>query len=463
MPDSNAFDDVTKRLRVQKVRGGRLEIYLKLTTEQISLAKANGDLIDGGEVHILTVDPKSDRLIMHARMLISNSRHKLLSNRYSRIETITLEGFDATNIADAGDVLEVLEGLPSGFVKDPTVSLGLGYDYRYIVAAVEDLSMARDLVVTRHQNNSHDNGTGSFILAYRDFDRMRKIIGRIGDRAQSASSDVKEMTIHNELASLVGAGSKSLRKRRHPMVKQFQKKLSEGEFSEEDQSALVEIVSSAAETMARSQPAKIEALRSELQLVTLHELLDKFEWMLAARLPEAEWQGFFANNPFLLNFVFGYPIIKIEEQASIGGKKISGTGEKITDFLVSNCLTGNTAVFEIKTPQTPLLTTSPYRDGIHGPSKELAGACAQVLDQRHQFQMHFISKTHASRRFDIASYAVGCCVIVGRMPEEEDGKKSFELIRANSKDVQIVTFDELRMRLKQLLEFLSAPEAADQV
>ena len=53
------------------------------------------------------------------------------------------------------------------------------------------------------------------------------------------------------------------------------------------------------------------------------------------------------------------------------------------------------------------------------------------------------------------SYSVHCCLIIGVMPSDEDQRKTLELFRGNSKDVEIVTFDELLEKLKQLREFLA--------
>jgi hypothetical protein len=57
----------------------------------------------------------------------------------------------------------------------------------------------------------------------------------------------------------------------------------------------------------------------------------------------------------------------VQDQASIGGRKLSGSGEKIADFLVKNSLTNNTALFEIKTPQSKILNDKPYRAGVYTP------------------------------------------------------------------------------------------------
>ena len=51
-----------------------------------------------------------------------------------------------------------------------------------------------------------------------------------------------------------------------------------------------------------------------------------------------------------------------------------------------------------------------------------------------------------------------CCLVIGKTPEGDDQKKSFELFRRNSKDVEVVTFDELLEKLKQLSVFLRATE-----
>ena len=161
---------------------------------------------------------------------------------------------------------------------------------------------------------------------------------------------------------------------------------------------------------------------------------------------------------FVLSMAFGYPIIKVQEKASVGGRKFSGKGDKFTDFLVKNSMTDNTAIVEIKTPQTKLLNQSAYRDGIYTPSSHLSGSINQALDQKYQFEREFTNIKDNSRLPDIKSYSVHCCLIIGMMPSEDDQRKSFELFRGNSKAVEIITFDELLKKLKNLRDFLISPE-----
>jgi hypothetical protein len=67
-----------------------------------------------------------------------------------------------------------------------------------------------------------------------------------------------------------------------------------------------------------------------------------------------------------------------------------------------------------------------------------------------------------SRIYDLETYAVHGILVIGTTPEGPDQQKSFELFRGNSKDITIITFDELLAKLKILHEFLlsHAPEAS---
>ena len=126
----------------------------------------------------------------------------------------------------------------------------------------------------------------------------------------------------------------------------------------------------------------------------------------------------------------------------------------ITDFIVKNSMTNNCALFEIKTPQTKLLNKTQYRDSVYTPSKDLAGSVSQVLDQKYKFQKEISVIKDNSGIYDMESYATHGVLIIGTIPEYKEERKSFELFRRNSKDVEIVAFDELLHKLKDLHAFL---------
>jgi hypothetical protein len=208
--------------------------------------------------------------------------------------------------------------------------------------------------------------------------------------------------------------------------------------------------------LIKEQPGEIIKLKNELELVSLKQLIDKFEAMLMKNLKEGYWQKLFNENPFILTMAFGYPIIKINDQASVGGRKISGSGDKIVDFLVKNTESNNTALFEIKTPSTKLLNKVQYRDGVFVPSAELAGAVNQILDQKYKFEKSIVGLKDASKMYDLESYSVHGVLVIGVSLTEPDKIKSFEFFRGNSKNISIITFDEVLVKLKQLHSFLES-------
>ena len=393
-------------------------------------------------------------------------RSDFLKPKYGQIERITFDDTDIVSWADwdaastMDAVLDVLENLPSTFTKDYAYGLGIAKPYRFIIDAVESLSDCTEIVITGNYATGPDPDNGEiFCISKPDFEQMRLELNKIDDHLQSAGRAVKGTAAHNILAEQLGAPKQDPKTGRHPYRKLFTA-VAQGkeELSQEDQNAVIGALTRHAGEIAEAQPEKLAKLRSDIELVTLETLITRYEGMLGKKVPESRWQAFFNENPFILNMAFGYPVVKVRDQASVGGRKLSGDGEKITDFLVKNSLTNNTAIFEIKTPQTPVLNKKPFRDRVYTPSADLSGSINQALDQKYQFQKQIAQIKDNSRLYDIESYAVHCCLVIGKTPDGEDQKKSFELFRRNSKDVEIVTFDELLENLKQLSSFLRTAE-----
>ena len=453
-------------LEVEEVHPNFVEIYF--VPPERSLVEAGFDpaqatryktklLEISGQHNFLTIYPIST----------FGDRSDFLKPKYGQIERITLDdtdiisgvGWDANSTPE--DVRDVLENLPSTFTKDYAYGLGLAKPYRFIIDAVQELSDCSEIVITdKHATGPTQDGDGIFYISTQDFEQARVELNKIDRHAQSAVRAVKWTAAHNILAERLGVPKQEPKAGRHPYRKLFTA-VAEGkqELSEEDQNAVIGTLTSHAADIAEDQPEKLAKLRGDIELVTLEALITRYEGMLGENLNEGHWQEFFNENPFILNMAFGYPVIKVRDQASVGGRKLSGDGEQITDFLVKNSLTNNTAIFEIKTSQTPILNKTPFRDGVYTPSADLSGSINQALDQKYQFQKQIAQIKDNTRLYDIESYAVHCCLVIGKTPDGDDRKKSFELFRRNSKDVEIVTFDELLEKLKQLSAFLRAAEA----
>ena len=454
-------------LILQKRSRTKVEVFFIPDEGRLSAAGINPNEASGYKVRILTFDAKDNSITIEPRNTLP--RHNdFLEPKYAKIERIRIMGsnffgFDEKLPETAEDIIDTLSNFPSAFTKNPDFGLGLAKEYRFIVDAVEELSDCKVLEITKGGETKIDVAKGVFYISERDFDELRRSINSISNLSQSAGRSVKTATVYNKLAEKVGAQTIQVSAGRHPVRRIITSKaMGEEVLEEKEQDAVIHMLSQSAKTMGGAQAERLIKLQGDIELVALDVLIDQYEKMLGKKLTEGHWQDFFNENPFILNMAFGYPVIKVKDQASVGGRKLSGYGEKITDFLVKNSLTNNTAIFEIKTPQTDVLNKRQFRDGVYIPSSDLSGSINQALDQKYQFQKQIAGIKDNSRLYDIEAYAVHCCLIIGRTPESNDQKKSFELFRRNSKDVEIVTFDELLEKLRQLREFLAISEGSEE-
>ena len=173
---------------------------------------------------------------------------------------------------------------------------------------------------------------------------------------------------------------------------------------------------------------------------------------------ESFWQKCFSENPWVISQVFARPVVIMQDQAYVGGKGIEDTGGKMVDFIYRNSLTDNIVLVEIKTPETKLIDVK-YRQGVYAVSRELSGAVNQVLTYKDSIQKEFYALSSKSgTRF--CSFNPRCALVVGdtKSLDDKDKKASFELFRAELKDVAIITFDELFAKAEFLLRLLKGTE-----
>lgn len=165
---------------------------------------------------------------------------------------------------------------------------------------------------------------------------------------------------------------------------------------------------------------------------------------------EEFWQQTFAQHFYALAQVLAYDTILCAGKAYVGGKTYRNSGGNVVDYLAENAITRNAVLIEIKTPATPLLGGR-YRQDVFNPSMELTGAKQQVLNSRHLLcaEFHTVCRDDGPRAFDPE-----CIVVAGHAGKElrlEAQRRAFELHRHDSKNVTIVTYDELFGKLERLV------------
>lgn len=354
-------------------------------------------------------------------------------------------------------IINILESLPPAFTRDYDYGLGLAKPYRFIVEAIEDLTDCTEIEISKHCKTEVNEERGIFQIDSSDFDTIRKMLNTTTRLGQVAGLTVKKTEAYNFFAEKLGQKTIPLNLGRHRFRKLFTAAVhnDKSSLSDAEQEELVDIVIRNVKSISESKPESLIRLQNDLELANLESFIDRFRSMIDSNLVEREWQKFFDTNPLVLSLAFGYPIIKIGQQASVGGRKLHGGGEKITDFLIKNKATNNIALVEIKTPHSKLVHRE-FRSGVFSPSSVLSEGIVQALDQRFQLQREIFAIKDKSKIYDIETYFVQCCLVIGTIPKKDDEKKSFELFRGNSKDIQIVTFDELLEKLNQVSELLGS-------
>ena len=169
---------------------------------------------------------------------------------------------------------------------------------------------------------------------------------------------------------------------------------------------------------------------------------------------ESYWQKTLESNGWVIAQVYAVPIMLIQSQVYVGGKLITNRQGNTADFLYRNDISGNVVLVEIKTPVSALLGAL-YRNNVVNVSDELSGGLLQILNARQSLIENYSA---------LATEAVGSrrplsprgLLIVGSGTQlrTHEQRASFELFRSNQREIEIVTFDELRRKIDLMIELL---------
>lgn len=432
---------------------GRIDAYFIPTEPPHEESAAHVRLAEG--VKIVEFNSETGILKMHPINTLS-THSDYLGPKYEKVRTLTVQASLAGDCYEDSNLELIFETLPPGFVKDFAYGLGLLKDCNRLIRLIEASTSCDEIVFTDSDSATVD-GT-KFYLGLSRFAAIWSEIRRINARGNRAAGRVKDVFVHNNLAAPLGLAKAEFSLGRHPDSRVIAK-AADGleELSNHERDALVDAVASESPAIAVESPQKFQQLKRDIELVSLDRLIETYADSLDQKTNESYWQAFFDDNAFALQQVFGAPMVSVRSGANVGGRGLSGSGDKIADYLFKNSLTNNVALVEIKKPATHLLDTREYRQGVFGPSKELNGAVSQVLDQAYNLTKNLTDLKDSSRQWDLESYAVSCFVVAGRTPPSSDParQKSFELYRANSRSVTIVTYDEILERLRLLRGFLA--------
>lgn len=362
---------------------------------------------------------------------------------------------------DAVDVQGLLERLPDGLETNPLNGLGFSSLDRSIPQSIA-AAASGVLIFVQGGDNPPFLKDDLYVISELYLKRLVRGLRSISSRNQRQARTEKLILAHNSLLSAMDADRFPPRQKKLSSESVYELvqvgRINVG-IPKTSQRSVVTMVADNAHAIAKNAPDVLYELAAKIERVTLQEMIAKYEEMLTKRLNETKWQRFFEANTFILSLVFTVPTVFVQETPYVHGKRIDGKGGRFSDFLMRGQGTGNVALLEIKSPETVLLTV--YRAEQPCPSTELVGSITQVLGQRRRLTTgwHNLKGEDDGTLSKAELYSPQAVVLIGKTPTAKADREAFEAFRNAMKDVAVITFDELLLRLQYLNEALAAQPA----
>lgn len=182
---------------------------------------------------------------------------------------------------------------------------------------------------------------------------------------------------------------------------------------------------------------------------------------ISARSEEKVWQYFFEKNQWIFGYGLDYRYHEIlQREVHLSDAELDGSNTVIGDYLLGDNFF--TTFIELKKPTTPLFGTKGNRSNAWKLSNDLIESFSQILEHKASGLIRlekeqFIKGEPVKQK----AYDSKVILIIGDWKELEESentlekeikKKTLELFRRDSRNVEILTYDELYERANFIAE-----------
>lgn len=174
---------------------------------------------------------------------------------------------------------------------------------------------------------------------------------------------------------------------------------------------------------------------------------------------EIAWQYFFNKNPWIFGYGLDYRFQGIlQKEFRAGGGEADGSNTVEGDFLLGD--NKFVTFVELKKPETKIFATGKNRSNSWKLSSDLIEAVSQILEQKASGQIRLETErlhTDLGEEIKQNSYDSRIILVIGDWKELEESntqlekkikRKTLELFRRDSRNIDILTYDELYERAK---------------
>lgn len=182
---------------------------------------------------------------------------------------------------------------------------------------------------------------------------------------------------------------------------------------------------------------------------------------------EKVWQFFFEKNEWIFGYGLDYRFQQIlQREVHLSDQELDGSNAVISDYLLGDKYF--TTFIELKKPSTPLFGNEKNRSNSWRLSNDLIDSVSQILEHKASGLIRLDrSQFIFGEPFEKKAYDSKVILIIGDWSElkkarsnqeREIKKKTFELYRRDSRNIEILTFDELYERACYIAEGKREPD-----
>jgi hypothetical protein len=177
---------------------------------------------------------------------------------------------------------------------------------------------------------------------------------------------------------------------------------------------------------------------------------------------EKVWQSFFVKNEWIFGYGLDYRFQTIlQREPHVSDAELNGSNTVISDYLLGD--KKFTTFVEVKKPSTPLFGPVKNRSNSWRLSNDVVHSVSQILEQKASGLIKLDKQQYDSSGNPISqkAYDSKVILIIGHWKQLEESsnaleyeikKKTFELFRNDSRNIEILTYDELYDRARFIVE-----------
>ena len=294
-------------------------VYYVPSPEHLRERRTSLEDVDNPRAKLLQFDAQDGKLTIFPIRTKTTVFGNFLERKYSQIERISIASremldvdFDHKLPSSEHEVMEILEELPSCFVKDFDFGLGMTQRHRYIVQAAEELTDCKEILISDLAGISVDAGRGVLVISNNDFEWIRRTVNKNNADGLSDIRDASHEDVRNHVAKELGLSLLLPRTRTLQRVVSGSRNAHSRSFSQSEHGVALDKITEHSRSIAKDNPSEFSMFQRGLQIVSFDSLIEHYEDMMSKpRLPEGAWQKFLEANDFALSSAFGYPVVQV--------------------------------------------------------------------------------------------------------------------------------------------------------